>query len=214
MKNIMIIGLITALFIGCNASQNKKVSTNNLLAISWQKSFCSLNRHKKECKNIQKNSFEANNFVLHGLWPQPRNKVSCKTKESGYLSKELFNKLKGVMPGVKSGLQKHEWKKHGTCYNTTVDRYFEDAMKVLQEINSAPLKTFFIKNQGKIITKQQLNVKFAKHSRKFSLVCKKGLIVELRFNLKGDISKNNLNTLLEAARPLKGGCSKGKIAGF
>lgn len=212
MIKILILAMLVSLFSGCDAKESR-VSTDNLLALSWQKSFCKLNRHKRECKNIKKNSFEASNFVLHGLWPQPKSKKYCKGKKKARVENELYKRLKVVMPGTRSGLHKHEWKKHGTCYGLDVDEYYEDSIKVLEEVNKTPLREFFIKNQGKTITKEQLNKQF-KYPRKVQMVCKKGLVTELRFALKGEIKKSNLSQLLKEAKPLRGGCKKGKIAGF
>jgi len=48
------------------------LAKQNLLAISWQNAFCEMNKYKKECKNMDSKDFGASNFVLHGLWPQPR----------------------------------------------------------------------------------------------------------------------------------------------
>ena len=204
--------LLVVLFTGCDAKE-VSVSTDNLLALSWQKSFCKLNRQKRECKNIKKNSFEASNFVLHGLWPQPKNKKYCKGKKKARVENKLYKRLKVVMPGTRSGLHFHEWKKHGTCYKRGIDEYFKDSIKLLEDINQTPLRKFFIKNQGKIITKEQLNRLF-KYPRKVQMVCKKGFVTELRFALKGEIKNSNLSQLLKEAKPLRGGCKKGKIAGF
>jgi len=114
------------------------------------------------------------------------------------------------MPGVKSGLHKHEWRKHGSCYGKDEDGYFKDALKLLDEVNNSSLREFFAKNRGKVITKAQLNQKF-KHPRKFIMICKKGLITELRFALKGRVDKENLSELLKKAKPLRGGCQRGRI---
>ena len=59
------------------SESSKKTSKQNLLAISWQNAFCENHRHKKECKLMQKDDFAASHFVLHGLWPQPRNNQYC-----------------------------------------------------------------------------------------------------------------------------------------
>ncbi|HIO91148.1 MAG TPA: hypothetical protein EYG69_05195 [Campylobacterales bacterium] len=212
MRKLLSLVLLVAIFTGCDAKESR-VSTDNLIALSWQKGFCKLNKHKRECKSIKKDSFEANNFVLHGLWPQPKSKKYCKGKKKSRVENELYKKLKIVMPGTRSGLHKHEWKKHGTCYGGGVDRYYKDSIKLLKAVNQTKLREFFVKNQGKIVKKEQLNRLFD-YPRKFNMICKKGVITELRFALKGDIGSSNLSTLLKAAKPLHGGCKRGKIVGY
>src|SRR5690606_38612198 len=51
--------------------------TQYILAVNWQPAFCELSPRKTECRNQRTNSFEATNFTLHGLWPQPRNNEYC-----------------------------------------------------------------------------------------------------------------------------------------
>jgi ribonuclease T2 len=188
-----------------------RVSTDNILAISIQKNFCRFHKQKRECRNFYEKEF---NFTLHGLWPQPRSKQNCSNSYKR-LPKELWEELKEVMPGAISGLAKHEWRKHGSCYGTDEKRYFKDAIKVTKELNSSPLREFFEKNSGKIITKEALNQaikkSFGNVARKVKMICKKGFVTELRFSLKGDISKESLKELLKSAKPLRGGCQKGRI---
>ncbi|MGB5596474.1 MAG: hypothetical protein WBM62_20900, partial [Crocosphaera sp.] len=46
------------------------ISTNDdyLLALSWQPAFCETRPTKTECLTKDTDTFEAGNFVLHGLW--------------------------------------------------------------------------------------------------------------------------------------------------
>ena len=193
---------------------SSNVSSENLLAISWQENFCKLNSYKRECKRFRKNDFGWNNFVLHGLWPQPRSKHNCSNKYKR-LDNDVFRQLKIAMPSVASGLQKHEWRKHGSCYGKSERNYFMDAMSLLKQINKSKIRDFFIANRGRVITKKSLNMaikkSFGNVTRKVRMICVKGLITELRFSLKGEVSKNNLPALLKNAQALIGGCQKGRI---
>ena len=188
-----------------------KVSTENILAVSLQENFCKLNKYKRECRNFKQRDFF---FTLHGLWPQPRNKQNCSNKIKR-IDQSIWEELKIKMPGIKSGLHKHEWRKHGSCYGKDENGYFADALKLLDEVNRSYLREFFAKNKGRVITKTQLNqaVKkaFGNVARKVQMVCKKGLITELRFSLKGRVDKHSLNELLKDAKPLRGGCQRGRI---
>jgi len=194
-----------------------KVSTDNLLAISWQNAFCQTHQNKRECRNVKQTAFSASHFTLHGLWPQPRNRVDCKGPRKVRLEKGLYQELLEVMPAAKSGLQNHEWKKHGTCYGKKADAYFEDAIGLLRQVNASAVRDLFAKNIGKTLTKKNVMMAFDTAygrgmGRKVKMMCKKGLITELQINLSGKINpKTPLDTLLKKARNAQGGCKKGKV---
>jgi ribonuclease T2 len=121
------------------------------------------------------------------------------------------------MPAAKSGLQNHEWKKHGTCYGKDDDGYFRDAINLTKQVNSSAVQELFAKNIGKSITSQQVRRAFDKSfgkgsGRKVKLNCKKGLITELWINLDGEITpQTKLSDLLKRAKRAKGGCKRGKV---
>ncbi len=193
------------------------LSTENLLAISWQNAFCQMHQNKRECRNVKPTAYAASHFTLHGLWPQPRHKVNCRGSRKVFLEKELYQELLEVMPAAKSGLHKHEWKKHGTCYGKKPEAYFQDSIALLKQVNDSAVRELFAKNIGKTVTKQNVMLAFDKAfgkgaGRKVKMVCKKGLITELQINLRGKISpKTPLDTLLKQAKNAKGGCKKGRV---
>ncbi len=226
MKKILSILFLVILAIGGFAyTQTKQdgkqyasqISTNNLLAISWQNAYCETHQNKRECRNVNFKAYSSSNFTLHGLWPQPRSKINCKGEKKVWLNKELYKELKRVMPGVKSGLHKHEWKKHGTCYGKSADLYFEDSISLLKQVNNSSVRDLFVKNIGKTLTKKEVMMAFDKSfgkgsGRKVKMMCKNGLIIELQINLDGEISKSgNLSKFLKNASHAKGGCLKGKV---
>ena len=200
-----------------NQKTFSKVSTDNLLAISWQNAFCQTHQNKRECRNVKPSAYSATRFTLHGLWPQPRSKVDCRGSRKVRLEKKLYQELLEVMPAAKSGLQNHEWKKHGTCYGKSADDYFEDSIALVKQVNASAVRDLFAKNIGKIITKKSLMMAFDKaygkgSGRKVKMMCSKGLITELQINLGGEINpKTPLDTLLKKARNAKGGCNRGKV---
>ncbi len=194
-----------------------KISTDNLLAISWQNAFCQTHQNKRECRNVKPSHYSASHFTLHGLWPQPRSKQNCKGKRKVFLDKELYHQLLEVMPAAKSGLQHHEWKKHGTCYGKDQEGYFKDAIYLIKKINNSAVRELFNKNIGKTLTKEQVSRAFDKafgkgSGRKVKMMCSKGLITELQINLKGKIDNLvSLSSLLKNAHNAKGGCRRGKV---
>jgi len=181
-------------------------ANENILALSWQKSFCKIH-HKPECKYSKHYDY----FTIHGLWPKKKN---CSGIKHFRLPKPLWENLKHYMPST--SLIKHEWRKHGTCYSKDPVIYFSDLLYLAQSVNESDILKFFKKNEGKIITKQALNRVINKlyphQARKVQMKCEKGYVVELRFSLNGDINDENFYNLLKHAKPLRGGCEEGRIA--
>ncbi len=194
-----------------------EVSTSNLLAISWQNAFCQTHRNRRECRNVKPSAYSASHFTLHGLWPQPRSKVNCKGSGRVYLPEKLYQELLTVMPAAKSGLHRHEWKKHGTCYGKDPEGYFRNSIYLVKQINASPVRELFAKNVGKTVTIQQVRFAFDRafgkgSGRKVKMLCKNGLVTELWINLKGKIEEGvDLGKLLKKAPMAKGGCQKGKV---
>ena len=188
------------------------VIQENILAVSWQKGFCAAHPDKRVCRRLRRGTFAWDHFTLHGLWPEVRGRSNCSNRYEK-LDKELWKELEEKMPAARYGLAKHEWIKHGICYGKKKSEYFKDSLKLLDEVNSSPVRDFFVKNQGRIITKQALN-RVLKYPRKVQMICEGRFITELRFSLKGDIAKEDLDALQKDAKPLRGGCQKGKIASY
>lgn len=217
---------------------NANTSKQNLLALSWHNAFCETHRYKKECKrsfaSLMRSKPREKSFVLHGLWPQPRNNLYChvdralvnadKNKHwrempSLALDADVEDALKKYMPGFASGLHKHEWIKHGTCYGTDANAYFSDAISLVKQVNDSALGAFFTQNIGNVVTlKEVQNVSdkaFGQGTgRRVELQCKGGLITELWLHL-GSGSKD-LGTLLKNGKNAYSRCKKGRIdrAGF
>ena len=222
--------------------KNKKLYKNkvgqNLLVLSWHNAFCQTHSYKKECKrsllSFGKERFSETHFVLHGLWPQPRSNMYCgiSKKEVGMdkhkqwrrlpdldLHAEVVKGLKRVMPGFKSGLHKHEWVKHGSCYGADANSYYADAIALVDQVNSSKVGDFFSRNIGKSITLKQVRYLFDSSfgtgaGKRVEMKCRGGLITELWLHLgKGT---NKLETLFQKGKITRSHCQKGRIdkAGF
>ena len=213
-------------------------SHNNLLALSWHNAFCETHRYKKECKrsmfSFARPNYRDKHFVLHGLWPQPKNRSYCNVSSVDVnfdkhkqwnrlpdlgLSDEVKQRLKKVMPGFASNLHKHEWIKHGTCYGTDANSYYDDATHFVQQVNDSKVGNFFRQNIGKRVTLQQVravfNINFGVGTgKRVELKCRKGLVSELWLHL-GAGSKD-LAVLLKQGRQTRSRCQGGFIdkAGF
>lgn len=222
-----------------NPTQKKStVSKQNLLALSWHNAFCETHRYKKECKrgigSLLRSKSHEEQFVLHGLWPQPRKKVYCNVdKELIHADKkrrwrdipclalddDIEKKLAKVMPGFASDLHKHEWVKHGTCYGTDANTYYAEAISLVEQFNNSSLAAFFKASRGKRVTLTQIKKiaqkEFGKGaSKSIAIQCKKGLITEIWLQL-GSGSKD-LATLLKKGKKNYSRCKSGLIdkAGF
>lgn len=210
---------------------------NYILAVSWQPGFCETRPSKPECRSQTKDRFDASHFTLHGLWPQPRNNIYCnvapkivaidKDKKWGdlaplVLENKTRTELNKVMPGSQSNLHRHEWIKHGTCYNgEPAEGYYKDSIKLMRALNSSPIRDLFANNIGKEITSTQIREAFDNHfgggaRDKIKIACKKDgrrrLITEITIALKGDLDELTMgDAMLAAANANNVGCTKGVV---
>jgi len=218
--------------------KKKEISTDNLLALSWHNAFCQTHQYKKECKRTlmpfgKKNRYD-NYLALHGLWPQPRDNIYCGVNRNNIitdkykqwnrlpaigLSDNIKQRLSKVMPGLESNLHKHEWYKHGTCYGSDANVYFNDAINLVEQVNSSKVGVFFNKNRGKRVTIEQVRATFNRSfgmgtGKRVELRCRDGLITELWLHLGSGSSE--LGTLLKEGKEIRSRCKRGYLdkAGF
>ena len=208
-------------------------SKQNLLALSWHNAFCETHRYKKECKRNAASLFRSKNnetqFVLHGLWPQPRNRVYCHVDKAFIaadkskrwrdipclaLDDEVETELSKIMPGFASDLHKHEWVKHGTCYGKEANEYFKDAISFTKQVNDSALGKLFKQKIGKYISLKEVrnvaNKTFGRGAgERVVLQCKNGLITELWLQL--GTGSDDLGTLLQRGKKMYSRCKGGRV---
>lgn len=210
-----------------------------LLAISWQPAFCETHQDKKECFTQTGERYDASNFTLHGLWPQPRENVYCnvsndlksldRAKEwsklpSLALSVGLLEELNLKMPGVASDLHLHEWYKHGTCYSATPEEYYRESLDLLDQVNNSQVRNLFASNIGEDISSAEIREKFDEAfgndaGKKVAIKCARDneptnrrMIVELKLNFQGDIESDTpMADLFEGGKIVAAGCSSGEV---
>ncbi len=215
-------------------SQTRKrpaISKENLLSLSWQNAFCETHRRAKECRKSFRSQWARNGeFTLHGLWPQPRRNVYCNVPKryvaadkrgewhklpEPKLTLQTRHALEAVMPAAATGyLHRHEWIKHGTCYGTDAESYFADAIRLSEAVRSSEVARLFKENMGKRLTLERIRNaverSFGKGTgEKAALVCKRGLITELRFSI-GD-AQSDMPTALRSGKPIRGRCRYGIV---
>ncbi len=167
-RPIAIVAVLAGLLSGVSSAQ----ATDYVLALSWEPAFCFVRgSDKNECGLMTKESFEANNLILHGLWPQPESNSYCgvpqavKQKDkpdwSGlpevtYASTATRDRMLTYMPGVMSNLDRHEWTKHGTCSRMSTDKYFNLAMDLVEKMADARTGQMIRANVGKDVAAADL----------------------------------------------------------
>ena len=218
--------------------RSSPASKNNLLALNWQPSFCENLTRTTECKQLNDGRMPkaARELTLHGLWPHARDKEYCNvpghvrsidTPRTWHplpepeMDRQTRKALDEAMPGAASHLDRHEWIKHGTCYEAEggADEYYDDALHLLEVINRSPVGAFFRDNIGKKVSASDIravfDTSFGKGSgERVRIRCeqdgRRTLISELWISIYGDISPDSdLSHLLLAARPVRADCEFG-----
>lgn len=125
------------------------------------------------------------------------------------------------MPGTKSDLERHEWIKHGTCYEGDAEDYFADSLDMLAAINDSAVAELFATSIGQRLTQAEIRAAFddafgtgAGERVRLSCVEDGGrrLISELTIGLTGDIDgAASIADRLMDARPTDGGCNGGVV---
>jgi len=174
-------------------------------------------------------SFGAFEFVLHGLWPQPRNNQYCKVskKQIGMdknkqwyrldkldLNSTTRSELSKYMPGYSSSLHRHEWVKHGTCYGTSENEYYADAIHLLKQVNESKVQHYFKQNIGKRVTLKEVRKLFNKEfgngaGKHVIMKCKGGFVTELWLHIGN--GSEDLNELFKSGETPRGRCQKGLV---
>ncbi|WP_413174354.1 ribonuclease T2 [Anabaena azotica] len=185
-----------------------------LLALSWQSAFCETHPTKKECLAQTENSYDANNFTLHGLWPDKLSYCGVPSDdinkdETGNwkdlpildLDSETNGELTKIMPGVKSNLERHEWTKHGTCDGRDADDYYDLAIDLVKEVNASDVRDLFAQNIGETITLFETKKAFERTfgtgtATSLNLKCSNNLATEIRIKIKRPLPGQKLADLL------------------
>jgi ribonuclease T2 len=210
-----------------------------LLALSWQPAFCETKPNKIECQTQTAARFDATNFALHGLWPQPRANIYCGVSREliDLDKKNQWNDLPSInlsaatsqvlaekMPGFSSNLQLHEWYKHGTCYGASPEQYFRDAIQLQDQVNASGVRQLFASSIGAELSTTEIRASFDKSfgtgtGQKVAVECKRdidqgmdNLVTELQINLAGVIKPDaSFANLLTSGKTVSPGCTKGEI---
>ncbi|SIQ21989.1 ribonuclease T2 [Rhizobium sp. RU20A] len=155
------------------AEPEPPVKTALILSVSWQPGFCETRRSRTECRSEQAESFEATHFTLHGLWPMRQSycgvdeatKALDKTGKWTDLAPLTLTAanaatLDARMPGRRSGLDRHQWVRSGSCTGLTPDDYFALQDTFLEKLNASPVLALFRSRSGQIVTAAEVRSAF------------------------------------------------------
>ncbi|MCG5483826.1 MAG: ribonuclease [Sinorhizobium meliloti] len=206
--------------------------TEYVLAVSWQPGFCETRPDRKECVDQTAERFDATNFSLHGLWPLKKSycgveaDLKARDRKGDWLElpevamgDETAKRLLVAMPGVKSGLDRHQWLRNGTCQTANAEDYFALQLRLLDELNRSAVRALFAGGIGKELDEKQIKQAFdqtfgAGAGDRVRMRCQsvngRDVITGLTIGLSGDLSgKAELADLIQAAGPTEFKCAKG-----
>ena len=208
-----------------------------VLSVSWRPAFCAGKPDKPECSAETPRGFDATHFTLHGLWPQPGSNVYCDVASdlrmddkngdwdqlpAPKLSDATRQKLAQLMPGTQSKLERHEWIKHGTCFDADLaDEYFSKAIALVDQLNQSKAQALFASHIGDEIDGKAIRAAFDESfgdgaGERVRVSCQRvrgrNLIVELTIGLTGKIGDEpSLSELIAASAPTDPGCPGGIV---
>lgn len=199
-----------------------------VLALTWQPAYCEMRRSRPECAKQTAQRFDADHFTLHGLWPQPHNNIYCGVSERQRkarwsripalaLTPATRSDLHRAMPASASYLHRHEWLKHGTCYGKSAEAYFVDSLALLKQVNTSALQRTFAANIGDRLTAAEVRAAVDRSfgrgtGTRTTMNCRKDMITELQFNLRGPIDRaSRLGDLLRNAAGAPVRCAAGWV---
>lgn len=114
-----------------------------LLSLSIAPSFCALspaNKAKDECQALTETDFQNTPLTVHGLWPNRahvsvnRQPHDCPGPPLDPLPEPAQADLARYMPGG-PGLERYEWRKHGTCSGLASTEYFAAVVRLARHAN-------------------------------------------------------------------------------
>ncbi|MGE6785160.1 ribonuclease T2 [Ensifer adhaerens] len=206
--------------------------TEYVLAVSWQPGFCETRPQRKECESQTAERFDATNFSLHGLWPLRKSycgvaaEARAKDRKGNWLelpklamADDTAARLLVAMPGVQSGLDRHQWLRSGTCQSGSIDDYFSVQLRMLEELNRSAVGALFRQRAGSELDeatiKQAFDQSFGAGAgdrvrMRCQTVQRRSIITGLTIGLAGDVMKaSSLGPLIQAAGATEFKCAKG-----
>jgi ribonuclease I len=238
-----ILAILAAVFVWGPASAQAE-APSYVLALSWQPAFCEsdVGTGKAECRSLDDGDWAASHFTLHGLWPNAdRNKDGRQDEADDYclppaeraqavaldqgswrnlppvdMPSDLSQRLRRVMPGVASKLERHEWIRHGSCSGMSATRYFSAAVALTEAVAETDFGEFVTAQEGQDVARRDLlsafSAEFGKGSeRALQLLCRQGdggsVLSEIRLRLRAEAIEAPLSAQsFDTRKVTKGNC--------
>jgi len=203
-------------------------SPSSLLVITWAPALCTVETSASGCRSGRVDK-HGQNFLLHGLWPQPREQQYCgvpkhsKDRRPVDLPPDLQARLQAMMsdPNV---LAPHEWYAHGTCSGVTPTEYFSIATTLADQAIEV-LDPVFDGAAGRTLSSRTvraaLDARLGKGAgARVSLSCRDaqgtgGVVFEVRLSLPPVAQLRpetpSLAAALAAAPTVSPGCGQGVV---
>lgn len=107
---------------------SSSVGNSSVLVLTWAPSLCKVESAAPGCRSGRVDK-HGESFLLHGLWPQPRDRRYCgvpareRDRRPVELPRDLQDQLSALMSDSTS-MTEHEWYAHGSCSGVTPTEYF------------------------------------------------------------------------------------------
>lgn len=231
---------LLSIFISCFtvapvvAAETNEPRTAYVLAVSWQPGFCETRPQRAECLNQSAEQRDATHFSLHGLWPLRKSycgvaaDMKARDRKDNWLdlpklamADDTADRLFIAMPGTKSGLDRHQWLRSGTCFGGTAQDYFSLQLRLLDELNASAVQALFAGRIGHEVSEAEIKEAFdrsfgAKAGDRVRMRCQKvgdrDLVTGLTIGLAGELEgKAGLSGLIQAAADTDFKCAKGIV---
>jgi ribonuclease T2 len=203
-----------------------------ILGLSWQPGFCEGRPDIPECRNQSADDPAARQLSLNGLWRMRQtycgvpDALKDQDKQHKWLDmpalaldETLKVELAKAMPGIASGLERHEWIKHGTCSGDVAADYYARSLKMLSAVNGSAVGRLFRDNLGKTLNEADVKAAFDTAfgpgaGDKVKMRCRKDgsrqVITGITIGL-GKTEGDDLATLIAVAGMTKFGCAEGVV---
>ena len=213
-------------------------SRSSWLVVTWAPGFCAAEPAMAACASGEVDA-KGQTFLLHGLWPQPRDTRYCGLTRlqqergdkggDGFAPVELSDDVHAAVRSVtvdSANLVSHEWYTHGTCSGVSADLYFADAVKLTKEVRAVLDREFQDAAGGRITLTTIRNLieeRFgAGTGERVALGCRNvtgegAVIVDVRLSLPPVAALRTvddslgLGQLLTQAPPISTGCRQGHV---
>jgi ribonuclease T2 len=208
-----------------------KEATRHVLALTWQPGFCLVKPESPECARRSADAAAAR-LSLHGLWQIKKSycgidaDLKKRDRSSKWtdlpqlaLSDGTAARLAAAMPGVASGLDRHQWLMNGTCHASTAESYYARSLELLDAVNGSAVGALFEAHAGTTVTIAEVAAAFdtafgAGAGERVRLRCRtvdgQAVVTGLTIGLAA--SEGDLAALIGGAAPTKSHCEGGLVA--